>query len=221
VQDAETSTSPAVRSAVAQAMTDHLCDHYTRRPGIAPLCRRVAAALADVGMTVDADDGVVIAGGPQETRFVALRTLAAGGAVYVRAGASKRYASAAQLAEATLLEYEAETPIGQSPGVWIWQPGSATLAADLDPDAVIIADLLDGAGSLEPLRELGETSASEQVLILGNFGADAGLDAWNVAWFAGPKPLAAKVRTLKQAMTICTPAPGQYAALAVLEGASL
>ena len=37
-----------------------------------------AAALADAGVTVDADDGVVIAGGPQETRFVALRTLAAG-----------------------------------------------------------------------------------------------------------------------------------------------
>ncbi len=220
VQDAETSTSPAVRGAVAQAMADHLCDHYTRRPGIAPLCRRVAAALADVGITVDADDGVVIAGGPQETRFVALRTLAAEGAVYVPAGASERYALAAQLAEATLQEYAADGPVGTSPGLWIWQPGSAAPVAAADSDAIIIADLLDGSGALEPLRAVEDAGTSEQMLILGSFGADAGLEAWNVAWFAGPKALVAKVRTLKQAMTICTPAPGRYAALAVLEGAS-
>ena len=32
------STPPNVRDAVIDAMQQHLCDHYTRRPGIAPLC---------------------------------------------------------------------------------------------------------------------------------------------------------------------------------------
>ena len=33
------STSPALRESAIDAVEHHLCDHYTRRPGIAPLCR--------------------------------------------------------------------------------------------------------------------------------------------------------------------------------------
>ena len=79
----------------------------------------------------------------------------------------------------------------------------------LDADEAVPTDLEQFAPAHVP---------AEQLLILGGFGQDAGLDAWNVAWFAGAKPLVATVRTLKQAMTICTPAPGQYAALAIFEG---
>jgi aminotransferase len=59
---------------------------------------------------------------------------------------------------------------------------------------------------------------AERTLTLGSFANLTGLDAWQVAWFAGAKPLVVKVRNLKQAMTICSPAPGQYAALAGLQG---
>ncbi len=220
-QDAETSTGPAVRAAVAGAMAAHRCDHYTRRPGIAPLCQRVAAALAGAGITVDPDEGVVIAGGARETRFVALRTLAEGGRVYVPAGRVDAYRPAAMLAGATLTEYRDQEPFAAAPGVWIWHPQSPIAVHEIDPAAVIIADTLETPefvpAALSPFADFGPGLA--QLLVLGDFGEEAGLEAWNVTWFASPGPLAVKVRTLKQAMTICTPAPGQYAALAVLEGA--
>jgi aspartate/methionine/tyrosine aminotransferase len=202
-------------------MAEHRCDHYTRRPGIAPLCQRVAAALAGAGITVDPDEGVVIAGGARETRFVALRTLAENGRVYVPAGRVDAYRPAAMLAGATLTEYRDEEPFAAGPGVWIWQPDTPVNIHEIDAAAVIVADTLETAAfvpaALSRFADLGP--GLEQLLVLGDFGEDAGLDAWNVTWFAGPNPLTAKVRTLKQAMTICTPAPGQYAALAVLEGA--
>ena len=106
--------------------------------------------------------------------------------------------------------------------MWIWPTDDAAAWGEIDPEAVIIADTLDAASFIPAeLARLGALGpALEQVLVLGNFGMETGLDAWNVAWFAGATALAVRVRTLKQAMTICTPAPGQYAALAALEGAT-
>jgi aminotransferase len=57
---------------------------------------------------------------------------------------------------------------------------------------------------------------AERTLTLGSFADLPGLNGWQVSWFAGPTPLVTQVRDLKQAMTICSPAPGQYAALAAL-----
>ena len=56
-----------------------------------------------------------------------------------------------------------------------------------------------------------------RTLTLGSFDGAPGLGAWQVSWFAGPKPLLTSVRDLKQSITICTSAPSQYAALAALK----
>ena len=56
-----------------------------------------------------------------------------------------------------------------------------------------------------------------RTLTLGSFDGAPGLGAWQVSWFAGPKPLLTPVRDLKQSITICTSAPSQYAALAALK----
>ena len=80
------STSAAVRAATADAVDRHQCDHYSRRPGIAPLCQAVAAHLTALGVQTQEND-VVISGSVQEARYVALRALAVGKTVYVsRAG---------------------------------------------------------------------------------------------------------------------------------------
>lgn len=229
-------TSTAVRAAVIEAISQHRCDHYTRRPGIAPLCRAVATALAPVGIEVDPDEGVVISGGARETRFVALRTLGAAQRIFIPDGRPTPNAIAAQmppptftaylpigdlLPESTIEGYAVSEPFASRPGLWIWHSAIPVTLEDVHPDATVIADGLDAAEVVpDGLRALMDAGlAKSQMLILGAFGKSAGLAAWNVAWFAGPNPLVAKVRTLKQAMTICTPAPGQYAALATMEGA--
>lgn len=219
VHDREGETAAGIRAAVVQAMADHRCDHYTRRPGIAPLCRYVASRLEEAGFSVDSDDGVVISGGAAETRFVALCTLAADRVLHIPADASAPYRSGALLAGATVRAYGRQDPFAGADGIWVWRPDVPVEWRAVNANAVVIADLIDAAQAVPDLAGLrsGIGAAGDQLLLLGSFGVDGGLEAWNVAWFAGPKPLVATVRTLKQAMTICTNAPGQYAALASVE----
>jgi aspartate/methionine/tyrosine aminotransferase len=218
--ETEGDTPAATRAAAESAMAAHRCDHYTRRPGIAPLCRQVAARLAAVGLTVDPDDGVVISGGAAEARFVTLRALGAGNTIHVPQGTRDLYRIATVAPDASLVEYTGDTPFAATPGIWIWRADGAPTVDAVAENAVVVADMLDAPQAVPGELAALATSAgvAAKLLVLGGFGTAAGLDAWNVAWFAGPNPLVAKVRGLKQAMTICTPAPGQYAALAALEG---
>jgi aspartate/methionine/tyrosine aminotransferase len=230
------STPASVRAAVADALGRHLGDHYTRRPGIAPLCRAVAEQLNDAGVPVDADKDVVIAGGPQEARFVAVRALAPGRAVLVPAPAPLPfYADAARFAGAELRGFDPAGALPEAPGALLILPSpnpatgrrydEATLgrlaAWAAANDMRVIADET-AAPLLRP--ELAHTpfaarpGMAERTLTLGSFAAVPGLGAWNVAWFAGARPLAVSVRDLKQAITICSPAASQYAALAAVDG---
>jgi aspartate/methionine/tyrosine aminotransferase len=221
------STSTAVRAAVQQAMADHLCDHYTRRPGIAPLCKAVAAGMKGRGLDLDADNGVVITGGVAEARYVALHSLAPGKEVYVAQPGPDYHQPILDLAgiRAQPLDPQGELPDAQG-GLLLLDPTvldedtQAQLAEWATAHNVtVIADetgapLLDSTADYKPFA--AQPGMAERTLTLGAFNATPGLDAWQVAWFAGPKKLAVAVRDLKQAMTICSPAPAQYAALAAL-----
>jgi aspartate/methionine/tyrosine aminotransferase len=223
----EHSTSAAVRAAVQQAMADHLCDHYTRRPGIAPLCKAVAAGMKSRGLDLDADNGVVITGGVAEARYVALHSLAPGKDVYVAQPGPGYHQPILDLAGITAqpLDPKGDLPDAQG-GLLLLDPTAldgdtqAQLAEwAVAHDITVIADetgapLLDGAGDYKPFA--AQPGMAERTLTLGAFNSAPGLESWQVAWFAGPKKLAVTVRDLKQAMTICSPAPAQYAALAAL-----
>jgi aspartate/methionine/tyrosine aminotransferase len=211
-----------------EAMAQNKCDHYTRRPGIAALCRLVAQRMAAKDVALDPDDGVVITGGAAETRYVTLRALAANASIYVPAEQMAHYEAVADLAEVTLVPLDLENPpaAGQEGfllvelsadvgderyaalATWASQ-GNITVIADETEQPLLTA------GDSRPFASL--PGMAERTLTLGGFAHEPGLAAWQVAWFAGPKALATKVRTLKQAMTICSPAPGQYAALAATE----
>ena len=221
------STSAQARNAAVEAIGQHHCDHYTRRPGIAPLCQLVAQRMAAKDVEIDPDDGVVITGGATETRYVALRALAAGSTVYVMANQIAAYQAVADLAEATLMPFNLEEPADSQEGVLLFQPPSDPSDENFAmlirwasaSNITIIADEIEkpilADSDLRPFASL--PGMAERTLTLGGFAHEPGLQAWQVAWFAGPKPLAMKVRTLKQAMTICSPAPGQYAALAATQ----
>ncbi len=223
-------SSIAVRQAVIEAMARHDCDHYARRPGIAPLCRAVAQRLAAKDLVVDPDDGVVITGGVAETRFVAVRALAAEQSLYILAESLGRYRVAAEFAGATLhvVNPNVELPTANG-GVFLTTSHSIQSQAVLarlaqwveTSNLTVIADeigfdLLSESSSIRPFASL--PGMAERTLTLGDFSSLQGSDVWQVAWFAGSKKVSAKVRNLKQAMTICSPAPGQFAALASLKG---
>jgi aspartate/methionine/tyrosine aminotransferase len=231
-------TAADVRMAVADAMAQHLCDHYTRRPGIAPLCQEISTRLARYGVEVDPDAGVVVSGGAEEARFVAVRALADSSSdLLLPNWADERYHVAADFAGARVTLFDPDGDLPDSHGGLLvlptTQPGiGKTLAGDsleritlwaVAADLTIIADeidlpLLSAGNKQQPMA--GESRLAERTLTLGGFAQTPALAAWQVAWFAGPNSLVATVRSLKQAMTICSPAPGQYAALASLKGES-
>ena len=228
------STSESIRTAVMKDIAKHRCDHYTRRPGIAPLCRAIADGLAQNGVDVDANNGVIVAGNPSEARYVAARTLGVDHPVFLLGPATEDFLAGLSFAGA---DVEVIDPTGPFPPtenglLIVANPNPATGqmvdAGTLDrlvnwveeTDSLVIADEI-GAPLLSPDLSFQHFAAlpgmAERTLTLGSFADLPGLNGWQVSWFAGPTPLATKVRDLKQAMTICSPAPGQYAALAGLD----
>ena len=227
------STSISLRGAVIEDIAKHRCDHYTRRPGIAPLCRAVAESLARGGVAVDADNGVVIAGNPSEGRYVAARTLGVDRDVFMLAPAAGDFAAGLSFAgaEPQVIDPTTPFPSAQNALLIVSNPNPAT-GQMVDPDtlnrlahwadetdSLVIADEI-AAPLLRPELSFQHFAAlpgmADRTLTLGSFADLPGLNGWQVSWFAGPTPLATQVRDLKQAMTICSPAPGQYAALAAL-----
>ena len=228
------STPERVRQAIIQAMDQHLCDHYTRRPGLAALCQRVAEHLAERGIDVDPSAGVIITGSLQEARFVALRSLAPGKTAYVPRPAPAIYRAGIEFAGATMQAVDPDQALPPASGglliVPVPHPATRRLLepAALDrlaawavaSDLSVVADetLAPGLAPDPALPNLATwPDMASRTVILGSF-ATPGLAAWQVSWVAGPGPLVTIVRDMKQAMTICTPAPSQYAALAGFEG---
>ncbi|MBM4456365.1 MAG: pyridoxal phosphate-dependent aminotransferase [Chloroflexi bacterium] len=93
----------------------------------------------------------------------------------------------------------------------------AALAADRN--LTIIADeALDEsfAGQARHTSIASLPEAAGRTIVVGSFSKFFGLASWRVGYFAGPKDAVTTIRDMKQAMTICTSAMAQYAALAML-----
>lgn len=227
-------TSEAVRAAAVDALRKHRCDHYTRRPGIAPLCKAVAASFAVYGVGVDPDSGVTITGGLGEARYAAVRALAEGRTVYLPQVAEPGYAVAAEFAGAPVQRVDlAEDLPALGAGLLVVANPNPATGALVSPvvlaevaawavrtDSLVVADesaapLLNPEAAFRPLASY--PGMAERTVTIGSFADTPGLEAWHVTWVAGAKKALAPVRDLKQAITICTAAPSQYAALATLD----
>lgn len=227
-------TSDSVRASTISKLQDHLADHYTRRPGVAALCEAVAEWLADRNVAVDPSSEVVISNGAREARFVALRELAKESAVLLPSPWMRdHYDAARRLAKAEVRTFDpasdSEPEAAEGDVLLLPNPNPAT-GQLYDTEALdrvagwarefnltVVADetlapWLKAQFSHNPFAAL--PGMKDRTLTLGSFGRVSGLSAWKVAWFAGPKELVTRVRDLKQAMTICSSAPSQYAALA-------
>ncbi|HEY8602529.1 MAG TPA: aminotransferase class I/II-fold pyridoxal phosphate-dependent enzyme [Thermomicrobiales bacterium] len=58
----------------------------------------------------------------------------------------------------------------------------------------------------------------ERTAIVGSFSARYAMSGWRAGYVVGPATLIRPVTLMKQALTICSPAPSQWAALAALDG---
>jgi aminotransferase len=58
----------------------------------------------------------------------------------------------------------------------------------------------------------------ERTVVVGSFSTRYAMAGWRAGYVVGPAALLRPVALMKQSLTICSPAPSQWAALAALEG---
>jgi aspartate/methionine/tyrosine aminotransferase len=82
----------------------------------------------------------------------------------------------------------------------------------------LILDRSSAAATYDPLlARFPDPSLAEQIVTIGSFSHAYGLGGWRIGYVTAPKDLIGKLSGLKQAMSICTTAVSQYAALAALQ----
>jgi aminotransferase len=200
------------------------------------------------GVTVDPALGVVISTGGRESLFVAIRVLAQPGdevlvpalrPAYIDADIGLAQAIPVPVPQAAAASFQVTArairacltdrtrllilgnPANPTGAVIPAQEMAAIAALAQEHDLTVISDeSLDEsvAGQARHTSIASYPQAADRTLIVGSFSRLYDLAAWRVGYFAGPKEIAQPVRDLKQAMTICTSAMAQYAALEALTG---
>jgi aspartate/methionine/tyrosine aminotransferase len=237
-------SSDRAREAACDAL-DRGETHYTTRPGLTELRQATADLLHDLsGISVAGAGGVLITCGEAEGLYVALRTLLGpgdqvltvapvttsdlallasldAGVVAVPAGDPHD----PQLDEAALAAASTENCrvlMLRTPG----PTGVPLPAASLR----LLAGLAQSRGLAVVTIETGQASyhaghrpglaahldPATPFVVIGEFGTPWGLEAWRVGYLAGSQDLVAPMTELKQALTICSPAVSQFAALAAI-----
>ncbi len=228
-------TSPALREMTIDAIDQHLCDHYSRRPGVFQLCSAVASVLSSAGLKVD-ESMVTICGGVAEARYAALRALGGGQIVYVPSPFPSVYRSALEFAGGSVCEFDVDADLPAATGGLLVVANPSPVTGQLynentlrrlanwvsQSNLMVIADESIGPIRFGSVRHRfgAMPGMGSCTLTIGSFSENSGLGAWHVSWFAGVKALATPARDLKQSITIASAAASQYAALAAVTEAS-
>ncbi len=190
--------------------------HYTDRPGILPLRKKVAEML-NARFNLGADPNtIVITCADTEARFVSVQCL-------LGAGDALLCLENVVLLEPTLIVRDARLvkPDEGLESVKVLYLTSDTnqqqrdiyLQHAKDNNWWIIFEVTND-DTFHPARD---TALKDKVVTIGSIGNRHGLESWRIGYLHAPKGEAAELRSFKQALTICTTSLSQYAALAVLE----
>ncbi|HEX5166688.1 MAG TPA: aminotransferase class I/II-fold pyridoxal phosphate-dependent enzyme, partial [Thermomicrobiales bacterium] len=238
-RSAASTPSPAV-AAAAHAALDRGETHYTARPGIPQLCAALAARSAGEGFPADAES-VVVTNGGSEALYIALQSVARPGSrvllagpvapnipkmiAFIGATSIQVDSTASSPTAATIAGYDADVLLLASPspitGVAIppdelaaivRQAGERGMAVILDRSLAWCC--YDPVLAHFPDPDLGAT-----ILTTGSFSLAYEMAGWRAGYFTAPAQHAGAMLELKQAMSICTSAISQFAALAALEAA--
>lgn len=214
--------------AVRQALLDGET-HYTSRPGLPELRLRLAKEVARLGgPSYDPDASVVVTSGAREALYVTLQALGVGpGRVLVTSSESARPVLDGGLWGLMELAVEPSIPSARAtpetrlayrewPGSRDAHDALRALAAEADlPDVLVVRDM--GHRAVQPASDAFPPLTLDRTILIGSLDALPGVETFGLGFVAGPPPALAKIRTWKQALSICTPAPSQRAGLAALE----
>lgn len=241
-------TAPHVREAAKRALDDGETHYTTRpglnplRRAIAEKLER------DNGIRVHAEREVLVTSGTREALFVALHVLLQRGDQTVVAGPAPRlYRDVARLAGGTARVVAGDPADGfavdpdaiarrvtaRTRAIVLVTPSSpaGSVADAARVDALAELALTRGLAvvsveTLEPFvydgavgRSIGSLPGmGERTVTINGFSEAHGLAGWRVGYMAGPESLLGPMTQLKQAMSICSAAVSQHAALAAITG---
>ena len=202
---------PAAQAAALRAALLGGETHYTPRPGLPELQEAVARRLEAAGTPPGGT--VVITAGRQEALFVALAGARAAGDYVAQVILSPALAAdPAVLAAAAALDL---VPAGDG--------ARENAVARVSPPSEAVRDgppaIVDcGDGLFGPERDAAFLSGvPEAAVLLGSLDGVAELAPFRVGFFRAPPAALVGLRSLKQAISICTAAPSQRAAALTLD----
>jgi aspartate/methionine/tyrosine aminotransferase len=192
--------------------------HYTDRPGILPLRKKVAEILnARYGLEADPNT-IVITCGDTEARFVSVQCLLVSGDGLV-------CLENASLLEPSLIIRDAHLikPGEELRDVKVLYLISDTNEVQRDKYLQHAKEnnwwIIFEVTSDNNFHPIQDAMLKDKVITIGAIGKKQGLESWRVGFLHAPKGEAPELRSFKQALTICTTSLSQYAALAVMEEA--
>jgi aspartate/methionine/tyrosine aminotransferase len=238
----ETLVVPEHVRAAAAAALDRGETHYTTRPGVIPLREGIAQRLSADGFPATVET-VLVSNGGAEALYIALQMLlkpaqrmVVAGPVPANVVAMIRFIGAEPILIPSSVEtrfYPTAASIAAAEGtsLLLSSPSSITgLACSAEEQEAMIATALERGMTVVVDRSLatalydpalgrfGNPELAAKVVTIGSFSAGYGLAGWRVGWLSAPPVTMKLFRELKQAMSICTTAVSQFAALAVLDG---
>ncbi len=199
-------------------MGEHLAageTHYTARPGIPELRTAIGREIHDCGGPVRESDGVIVTHGEGEALYVTLLGLGLGAESNLVVQGACRHR---QLFE--LLGIEVVPPDGhksRNAHTLYREFGEEPVEACADTTSCeheIVA--LGGLLFSDSSTSTGFSSLDTDAVVIGHLDSLPALDRFRLGFVAGPPETVKRIQTWKQALSICTAAPSQRAALFAL-----
>jgi aspartate aminotransferase len=95
----------------------------------------------------------------------------------------------------------------------------ALIAKSIERGMMVVLDRSLATALYDPaLARFGNPELGANLVRIGSFSAGYGLVGWRVGWLSAPPETMKLFSELKQAMSICTTAVSQFAALSILDG---
>jgi len=214
--------TPAVAfddAAIPEGLTDYLREHlargethYTTRPGLTELRQTIATEIARLGGPARNADSAIVTQGEGEALYVTLLGLGvAADSIVVVTGECRHRG----LFDLLSIEMVAPTDSKAGSAVAVY---SEIAGEPLDlprPTNDQRFEILALGGLLFSERgcETDLSSLSSRTLLIGHLDSLPGLDHFRMAFVAGPPDLVKRIQIWKQALSICSAAPSQRAAM--------
>ena len=237
---AEPALTPSHIGQTAKSALDQGETHYTDGSGIPQLRDAIASHLDGLGFGVE-PESIGVSNGGTEAIYIALQVaLNAGDRVAVIEPMSRHIVDMVSFigAEPVRIRTSAANGFVPDPDSIAKSDARVLLVASPSPitgtripdrqlealvkeardnDMAVILDLSYAAGLYEPEPvQFSDPSLAEEIILAGSFSTAHGLAGWRVGFFSAPPGDRALLQGLKTAMSICTTAVSQFAAVAAL-----